>query len=482
MSSEQGATVDGDNKAVDENKVVDANAVADVEPGIDELKFSEPSQATDNLFDWIKVANHSFDSGDLENAKQCYLRALDLCDQDDDAEHTQRLVCLTRLGEICLRLKQSEQAFKIFASAKPRMPSPSASERSQKFVLNIAILMTAIVSFMSVSFPNPSIKVNETNNESVLNLSTKSSIAAAIKNRGGKKFISPIEVGAEFKTPDGMSTVKIADSSTLYRWDHGDVWEVKYFTPNFSFGDILKLTSGCRKNAEHFVIMAPDYLVDDTGLIFYGPDTPEVSLVKRMWWYPGFINYYFGKFKKYPDKEEDWMNTVEDYNYTNPFTGELEKASFVAVASAIEPPPTVAKPGAIIILSTPTGDSTICGYDRNSRLITSSVPGKPLLIQLKKGVNVTEQHLKSFGGIAKPKKTDQPELFIFINDPALKSLMESAETYVPAIAIPLWFASLTLSLFLFRLLLRSQAKILAFAPMLLPTVLVLMVLFMTYGE
>lgn len=493
MSSEHGATVDGDNQSIDQDEHVVVESNGAVEPGsngagadIDKVKFSESSQSTDNLFDWMKVANHAYDSGDLENAKQCYLRALDLCDEEDDADHTQRLVCLNRLGEICLKLKQPDLAFQIFARARPQTAKGSLSERTQRFALNIAVLVFAVVSCLSVTFPSPSIKVIETgNNDSMLNLSTKSSIAAAIKSRSGasdKKFVSPVQVGAEFKTPDQLSTLKIADLTTLYRWDHGEVWGAKYVSPNFSFSDILKLTSGCRKNSEHFVITSSDYLVDDAGLIFYGPDAPEVKVVERMWWYPSFINFCYEKFKKYPTQEEPWMNTVEGYTFKNPFTGATEKASFVSLSHPDEAPPSVAKPGAILLLSTPAGDCTICGYDRNSRLVTSSNPGRPLLLQLRKGINVTDQYLKGFGGMSKPKRPDPPELFVFISDPAIKSLMENSETYVPAIAVPLWFASLTLSLFLFRVFLKSPGRMLAFSPMVLPSILIVMVLFMSFGE
>ncbi len=502
MSSEHGATIDGDNQTIDRDEtLVETNGASgsdlnlstgSVEVStnssdscnIDNLKFLESSQATDNLFDWMKVANHSYDSGDLENAKQCYLRALDLCDEEDDAEHTQRLVCLNRLGDICLKLKQPELAFQIFSRARPQSGKGSVSERTSRLVLNIAIIVFAAVTCLSITFPNPSIKVIETANDSMGSLSTKSSIAAAIKNRTGseKKNTSPVHVGAEFKTPDQLSTLKIADLNTLYRWDHGEVWGAKYVTPNFSFGDILKLTSGCRKNSEHFVITSSDYLVDDAGLIFYGPDAPEVKVVERMWWYPSFINYYYGRFHKYPTQEEAWMNTVEGYTFKNPFTGATEKASFVSLSHPDEAPPSVAKPGAILLLSTPAGDCTICGYDRNSRLVTSSNPGKPLLLQLRKGINVTDQYLKGFGGVSKPKRPDPPELFVFISDPAIKSLMENSETYVPAIVIPLWFASLTLSLLLFRLFFKSPGRVLAFSPMVLPSLLVVMVLFMSFGE
>lgn len=453
--NEPHATIDGDDRSTD----VKADALL--------AAPSSHSQLSDNQFDWIKLANHAYDTDDLENAKLYYLRALDFLDEQADADQCLRLLCLNRVGDICLRLKQPDEAFQIFARAKTyRQMSTSGM-----LVLNFVVLVLTIVSCLSIEFP-----VASNNGESFL---LRMAVAHAASDNA---FISPIRPSAEFKTADQLSTVKIADSKTLYRWDHGEVWGVKYLTPNFSFGDILKLVSGCRKKNEHFVLTRNDSLVDDAGLIFYRPDAPEVKLVEQIWWYASFVNYYYGEFKKYPTSEDPWMPQEVGYRYTNPFTKQIEKPEYVTLGQQNEDPPASGKPGAILILSTSTGDCTVCGYDRNGQLVTSSNPGKPLLLQLRKGVNVTDQHLKSFGGKNRVRTSDAKEIFVFMNDPSVKGLIKGAETYLPAIVLPFWLSSLTLSLFLYRVSHKSPGRLLSLSPMLVPSIFVVMVLFMSYGE
>ncbi|MDZ4838341.1 MAG: tetratricopeptide repeat protein [Candidatus Melainabacteria bacterium] len=472
MNSDQGAIIDGDDKAIDSEFATSAESRLNLTAETNQLSEFESSQATDNLFDWLKIANHAYDCGDLEQAKQCYLRALEHCSDElpDQAEFLR--VCSNRLADIYLKLNQPDQAIEVLSSAQYKR-KPADSDRWQKFGLNIAIIVAFALCCMSINFRPSASSVIDSKDDGITGMSVAEGSVG--------KFVSPIHIGAEFKTADQLSTLKLANVDTVYRWDHGRISEAKYVVSNFSFGDVLKLFSGSRKNRKNFVITAADYLVDDTGLTFYASGAPEVKLVERMWWYPSFINFYYGKFHKYPSKEEAWMNTIPNYSYTNPFTGKSEKADFASLTNAEQTPPAVARPGAILILSSFNGQCTICGYDRNSRLIPSADPGKPLLLQLRSGVNVTEEYFNSFGGKCFQVKTDPPELLVFSSDPGLKGLLQSSEAYVPAIAIPLWLASLTLSLFLFRVFFKSPARILAFAPILLPSLLLAIVIWMWLG-
>ncbi len=473
MSSEHGATVDGDG----DDKAIES--AAKPASGVEQLNFAESSQSTDNFFDWIKVANHAYDSGDLENAKQCYLRALEHCDV---ADQSGRLICLNRLADICLSLDQPDLAFRVFAQSLPRNQDSNAG--IQRNVLNIVVIISAILTGLSLNLPSSSVTVSGIGSDSATILSTKSSIAAATKrdSPSDRKFISPVQVGAEFKSADQMHTLKVTDSENVYHWDNGDIWGAKYVSPDFALTDVFKLLRGCRKRSVHFIITAADYLVDDDGVIFYTGNAPEVKVVERMWWYPGFFNSYYDKLRRYPTREEPWMNTVEGYTYTNAFTGVSEKASFVTVADPDAEPPEVAKPGAILILTNPVGSRcTICGYDRNSRLLNSSAK-KPLLLRLRGGVNITEKESKVFQTNPKLSKTHSPETMVFIHDPAMKTLLKGAETYIPALAIPVWLASFTLSLLLYRLFLGSPGRILAFSPLVVPSLLLLMVAFMSLGD
>lgn len=474
MSSEHGATVDGDG----DDKAIESEAKP--VSGVEQLKFAESSQSTDNFFDWIKVANHAFDSGDLENAKQCYLRALEHC---DDADQSGRLICLNRLGEICLSLNQPDVAFRVFAQSLPRNQD-SSKVALQRNVLNIAVIISAILTCFSFNLPSSSVTVGGTGDESATILSTKSSIAAATKRNSpsDRKFISPVQVGAEFKSGDQMHTLKVTDAENVYQWDNGDIWGAKYVSPSFTLSDVFKLLRGCRKRSTHFIITASDYLVDDDGVIFYTNYAPEVKVVERMWWYHSFFNSYYDKFRRYPTREEPWMNTVEGYTYTNAFTGISEKASFVTVADPAAAPPEVAKPGAILIITNQSGSiCTICGYDRNSRLLNTSAK-KALLLRLRGGVNIAEQESKVFQTNPELSKTHPPETIVFIHDPVMKTVLKGAETYIPAFAIPVWLASLTLSLFFYRVFLKSEGRILAFSPLVVPSLLLFMVAFMSLGD
>lgn len=472
MNSEDHATINGDDQSVASELNPDTS---DTKPFVDiEDQNSESSQSTDNVFDWIKNANHAYDSDDLENAKRCYLKALEFFEASCEDQNL-RLLCLNRLGDICLRLKQTELAFQIFSRAKLH----KQSDRSVKLALNIAIIVMIILCFVSIEYPSIPITANLQSR-----LIARSDLAnvGVVHAATSEQFISPVRAEAEFKTADQLSTIKIANSDTLYRWDHGEVWGARYLTPNFSFGDILKLISGCRKKSEHFVVTRSDSLVDDTGLIFYRADAPEVKLVERMWWYAGFLNYCYEELKKYPIREEPWMSTEVGYSFNNPFTGRIEKPGFVALSHQNENPPALLRPGAILVLSTPAGDCTICGYDREGRLLTASRSNKPLLLQMRRGINVTEQYFKGFAGMNKVRKSSSPELFVLIKDSSMKAFLKGAETYVPTVAVPMFLASLTLSLILFRVFLKSPGRILSFSPMLVPMIFVFMLLLMSLGE
>lgn len=416
-------------------------------------------QSVDNPADWIKAGNFAFDSGQLETARDCYIEALDRIQQDKQAS-VEKLQCLSRLGQVCLALNQPELALDLYA----RSEAPVERTHRWHLFFNLALLFVIILLIISFNLTGSYLPSNGVSN--------------GVFTKGG------LTVNTQFKSADELSALRIADSINVHIWDRGKTWETRYVNADLSFMDCLKLLSGCRRRLERFFITGDNFVIDDYGAVLYSADAPEVLILKRMWWYPGLLNDYYSRFKRYPDSEESWMPGVKDFLYTNPITGKPDRALFVSTTEEkTVTPPEVATPGAVLIITSSKGDScAICGYDRNARVIGGSVPGKPFAIELKQGITPFEEYLRRIKQVYDPLRKEIPETIVFTGDVRLRALIEGLEFYLPAIVIPVWLASWFVSLMLFKLA-RGKAGLLhSFGPMIIPTVLLLIVLFMSYGD
>jgi hypothetical protein len=441
-------TDDGDDDKTDDEKTADSMTVSDLE------KFLESAQATDNFFDWIKAANYSYDSGNWENAKQYYIRALELCNGEKEQQQL-RLICLNRIGEIAIKLDQVDAAFPIleYFSAQTKKQT-----RATGFILNVAIVVFAVFTLCSLNLP-------------IANLIAAGS---AKSNNELPKLIAP----SEFKTADQRVVFQIAPDN-VYMWNHGKSWKSKYVTASYTFQDLLKLLRGWSQKKENFVFTGSDYLIDQNGLIYYHSKAPEVEIVHQMWFYQGLFSTYYAENKHYPLKEEAWMRALQGFCYANPFTGKEDIAKFVLSTELELSPPTVARPGVVLIFTSGKNTCTICGYDRNGQLLSSGRPGKSFLVQLEDGKILDSEDGLPSEEIREP---DTAETILFINDPTIRSVLLGAKYFLPTLAFPILFASLAISLFFYRVFLRSPGRGLAFTPLVAPTLLIVIIVFMFFGN
>jgi hypothetical protein len=138
-------------------------------------------------------------------------------------------------------------------------------------------------------------------------------------------------------------------------------------------------------------------LIDSDKLTLYNAASPELELVKKMWWYSNFAQKYYKTKHVYPSDAEQCKLSDPSFTYINPFTGKADYAAIISQKHAGDGISLASRrenarhwrPGAICCLCINDNRFIVQGFDRNGRPLTSSDLSQFFVIESQNGSTVT---------------------------------------------------------------------------------------------
>lgn len=300
--------------------------------------------------------------------------------------------------------------------------------------------------------------------------------------------------GREYKTVDGLKSLRFEKDNKCYYWREGKLLHAQYFAVGSSWMEAFRLLAGCQRVRDMWYQVRGDRIVDGDGSMLYLGTAPENAVAKRMWWYSGFASWHMTEHKSYPTDAEKWKDIAPDFYYTNPFNGKPDVPVFIQAKGAASPQ-TVAitatgaawprqpavRPGLIVALCLDYVRFFIRGYDRDGQLLTSSKPGKVFYIELRDGQNITQDELMKYKDKAELSQDPTPVRVYMTQDAGVASVLSFMKMGIPGGLWLLWLLSLGQSFVVLRLCDTVAKRLLSFAGIIVPSILLFMWYVVAFG-
>ncbi len=309
-----------------------------------------------------------------------------------------------------------------------------------------------------------------------------STIAATEQAKASAEY-----TGREYKTVDGLKSLRFDKDNVCYYWHEGKLVPAKYFAVGGSWMEAVRLLAGCQRVKDIWYQAKGDRIIDSDGSTLYLGTAPENDVAKKMWWYSGFADWHMKEHKSYPTDEQKWKDVAPNFYYTNPFNGKPDLPTFIQAKGAASPnTPQItasgaawprqpaARPGAITALCLDYVRFFIRGYDRDGVLLTSSKPGRYFYLELRDGQNITQDELLKFKDKAEQTQDPTPVRVYMTQDAGVASVLSFMKIGIPGGLWLLWLLSLGQSFVVVRLCDTTAKRLLAFAGVLVPTILLFM--------
>jgi len=176
----------------------------------------------------------------------------------------------------------------------------------------------------------------------------------------------------------------------------GSRQKVKY-TLLFANPDLATFLMGYLRRNELWYHYNASGLVGSDGIVLYNPNSAELAIVKKMWWYANFADRYYKESKRYPNDAEKCKRSNPNYLYINPIT-HLSDFATIVVQKQINADRILSKsneqqwrPGGIFCQSLEGKKFFIQGCDEDGKPLTTAVPGRYFTIICDNGINLTER-------------------------------------------------------------------------------------------
>ncbi|MBX9667487.1 MAG: acyltransferase [Candidatus Obscuribacterales bacterium] len=477
-----------------------------------------------SMYEWIKVAKSSYDSGEYEEARTRYLRAVDLFKDDDPAPDIQ-IDCLEHLVDVCRRLNRAEESL-VYARQRVKVSMSGGGEPYVAALLDLSrslhsagykdqakIIMLEALRVSNVAHGRPiSAKTSTVFNElfppasdgeilietekalkrvpharqerlaqtmAILAAITLSFVSFGVQTQQSPVFTtSSFAPAREYLSVDGLKQVRFDNGTAASIWDRGQTYYANYETFGMIPFNLIQVLPGLVRKDALFFTVGDDSIVGSDGTVLYKSDAPELRLYQAMLKISYFVNWYYSKYQHYPTNS-DWLKE-RDIWYENPFTQSKQYAAYSDFDPTGEPSQSQA--GMIRCRSIGTDGFLITGYGRTGQRLKSGEGSQFFSFELKRGKNLTEDYVHRFDGdITNPRHAQQPVSIYLVDSFQMRHLLAALKA-LPQLVLPLWFASLATTLLLLRMFRREDGRFLALSAMVIPTLLLILVAIMSLGD
>src|SRR5277367_1647617 len=125
--------------------------------------------------------------------------------------------------------------------------------------------------------------------------------------------------GMQFDSCDRKSKIKFSSPDDCVISQAGHVSNAKYTILSAGQIDLTAMIRGYLARRELWYRRDAAGLVDKDGLVFYGPNSPELDIVRKMWWYADFAQKHYKESRLYPSDAERCKQSDPHFQYINPF-------------------------------------------------------------------------------------------------------------------------------------------------------------------
>jgi hypothetical protein len=249
-----------------------------------------------------------------------------------------------------------------------------------------------------------------------------------------KKVSMPKDVsGMQFESCDQKTTVKCLAHDRCLIQKSGVVVNGKYSRLS-EWPNLSTLFWGYLSRRELWYRCDTVGLIDQDNVVLYRLSSPELAVVKRMWWYANFAQEQYSESRLYPSDAEKCRRSDPTFQYVNPaivLRKQGDELNLTSRASGDRH----WRPGAIFCLCLGYKKFSIQGFDRYGRPLTSSDPSRLFTIECQNGLNLTKSDQSQIQPRLSQSKT--PVRVFLYESPELEAYVQWVRRFCQ---ILLWFS------------------------------------------
>ncbi len=204
--------------------------------------------------------------------------------------------------------------------------------------------------------------------------------------------------GMEYTSCDHNVSVKFSPNSECTILNSGQATKASYKLLNRDWLDLRTIFCGYLSRKEFWYQCDANRLLGADRVALYNPNSPELAVVRRMWWYADYAQKCYKESRRYPSDAEKCKEADASFVYNNPITGQADYAAIILQKELNSDIDLTTRgvndrhwrPGAILCLCSNFQKFLIQGFDSYGRPFPSSDPNRYFAIECKNGAILTK--------------------------------------------------------------------------------------------